>query len=155
MRRKSWATSSSSSSSFSFCSQVKYQQEQPPGPEAAKEWRDHLYRPPLPSCAAPGRREPVPARSRRRVPLQLPLRPHLNERWRPHPRELTLLQLEEISPPGCPGRRSPWSLVRSLCSVRRLCPWAGALCFSRHLVEAVVGGCGQGHCDALLLMPPP
>ena len=23
---------------------------------------------------------------------------------------------------------------------------------SRHLVEAVVGGCGQGHCDALLLM---
>ena len=38
----------------------------------------------------------------------------------------------------------------------RLCENPGPHpCASRHLIEAVVGGCGQGHRDALLLMSPP
>ena len=48
-------------------------------------------------------------------------------------------------------RRTPHqSSVRSLPGpVHPVCPQAVVPFTSRHLVEAVVGGCGQGHCDAL------
>ena len=54
----------------------------------------------------------VPAAS---VLFQPSLRPHLSKRWRPHPVELILVQLEELSSPGhIDSELAPWSVVRVL-----------------------------------------
>ena len=66
-------------------------------------------------------------------------RSHVTDRDCPNPRRFGILQ--DSRPRPCPARL--------------VCQWAFVQLVTRHLVDAVAGGCGQGHAHALLLVSPP
>ena len=70
------------------------------------------------------------------------------------PGGLFLVQLEELRPPGCSVRRSPWSVVRRVCTGDLLSPWGFVQVAPLTLLSAVVSGHRQCHGDVLLLVTP-